>query len=84
MKRKNPARGRACGIAGLGMFAKTGVDYTPSCRVCEIPTQGGLCSACAAWLKHYTHMRAAIVAIRALDTVAPAPRPLRLVRRSHE
>jgi hypothetical protein len=73
MKTRNPACGGVSRDAALGMAANSGVNYSLSCPVCGIPTQGDLCRVCTAWREHYRHTRAAI---KALDAIAPrlAPR----------
>jgi hypothetical protein len=75
MKRKNPASGRACGIAGLGMFANS--EY---CEVCRIPTIETPCSTCRAWCDLGRHIQSAA---RALKSVQPKP-TLKKIGRNHE
>jgi hypothetical protein len=65
MKRKNPARGRACGIyAGLG-FATSTPEYITFCEVCRIPASETLCPTCQAWCDAGRHIQLAARAMKA-------------------
>jgi hypothetical protein len=65
MKRKNPASGRACGIAGLRVFADSPPTYTTQhCEICGIPTRKTPCSTCRAWCDAGRHIQLAARALR--------------------
>jgi hypothetical protein len=62
---------RPAGRPGDGgtVFGKSKFDYTsPACTYHERRP----CWVCVAWHEHYRHTRAAV---KALDAIAPAPRP---------
>jgi hypothetical protein len=72
MKRKNPARGRACGIyAGLG-FANSDIKYITHCEVCRIPTLEPLCPTCQSWCDIGHHVQSAA---RAMESMRPKTTP---------